>query len=155
MNEKRQDAKTAATPALFAFFTEVGIINQLASALFQKRLPDGVTVAQFSVLNHLIRVRDGQTPLAMARAFQIPKTSLTHSLAGLERRGLVETRANPKDGRSKQVWLTEAGRRFRDAAIESVAGDMAELTRRIDAGDIARVVPVLAEIRQAMDEMRD
>lgn len=68
-DENREAAGAAeALPVLFAFFNEVGIINQLSSALFQARLPDGVTLAQFTVLNHLIRVRDGQTPLAMARA---------------------------------------------------------------------------------------
>ncbi len=107
---------TNAAPELtglyFQLFNEIGIINQLSRTAFEARLPDGMVLPQFAVINHLIRVQDGRTPLQLARAFQVPKTSMTHTLAGLEKRGLVEMRANPEDARSKQVWLTEAGRRF-------------------------------------------
>ncbi|MEL6433580.1 MAG: MarR family transcriptional regulator, partial [Pseudomonadota bacterium] len=71
-------------PAIFTIFNEIGIIAQLARSAFEERLPDGMIPPHFSVLNHLIRVKDGQTPLAMARAFKVPKTTLTHTLAGLE-----------------------------------------------------------------------
>ena len=45
---------------------------------------------------------------------------MTHTLAGLEKRGLVEMRPNPEDGRSKRVWLTPAGRTFRDRTIRQM-----------------------------------
>lgn len=139
----------------FTFFTEIGIINQLSRALFEARLPDGLTVPHFTVLNHLTRVCDGQTPQKMAEAFQTPKTSLTNTLAGLEKRGLVVMRPNPEDGRSKQVWLTDAGRRFRSEAIGLLADDVAALAKLIDADDIEAATPLLAAVRQAMDEARD
>jgi len=74
-----------------AFFLEVGILAQLSRTLFSLRLPPGISVSQFTVLNHLVRVRDGGTPLELARAFQVPKTSMTHSLNVLERHGLPPT----------------------------------------------------------------
>lgn len=140
---------------VFAFFNEVGILAQLSRALFEARLPAGVTVAHFSVLNHLIRVADGQTPLQLARAFQVPKTSMTHTLAGLEDRGMIEMRPNPRDGRSKQVWLTERGRTFRDEAVRLLAPDIQALSGRIDPGRIAEILPDLAHIRQVLDAYRD
>jgi DNA-binding MarR family transcriptional regulator len=140
---------------LFAFFNEVGILAQLSRALFEARLPPGFNLPQFAVLNHLIRVKDGQTPLALARAFQVPKTSMTHSLAVLEREGLVEMRPNAKDGRSKCVFLTEAGRSFRQTAIESLMPDMAAITAAYPADRIAAALPTLSELRQVMDRMRD
>ena len=87
-------------PRYFQLFNEIGIVEQLARAMFEARLPDGMLVTHFSVLNHLVRVGDGRTPLALARAFQTPKTSMTHTLAGLERHGMVDMRPNPKDNRS-------------------------------------------------------
>ncbi|MEL6316640.1 MAG: MarR family transcriptional regulator [Pseudomonadota bacterium] len=141
--------------AYFEFFNEIGIIAQLTRAIFEARLPDGITQPHFSVLNHLVRVEDGRTPLALARAFQTPKTSMTHTLAGLEERGLVEMRPNPEDGRSKQVWLTQAGRAFRERAIQSLAPDVAELARRISADDVAEMTPRLARIRAVLDAARD
>ncbi len=140
---------------LFAFFTEVGILAQLSRALFEARLPPGFNLPQFAVLNHLIRVRDGQTPLALARAFQVPKTSMTHSLAVLERAGLVEMRPNARDGRSKCVFITEAGRSFRQAAIDDLMPDLAAIAEAFPVGRVATLLPALTELRQVMDRMRD
>ena len=36
---------------VFAFFTEMGIITQLATALLAKSLPDGVHPSHFSIIN--------------------------------------------------------------------------------------------------------
>jgi DNA-binding MarR family transcriptional regulator len=139
----------------FAFFTEVGILAQLSRALFEARLPEGFTLSQFTVLNHLIRVKDGRTPLELARAFQVPKTSMTHSLAVLERHGLIRVEANARDGRSKCVWLTEAGRAFRDQAVAGMVPDMAALAARFPVGRVGEALPALADLRQVMDRMRE
>jgi DNA-binding MarR family transcriptional regulator len=140
---------------LFAFFNEVGIIAQLSRAMFEARLPPGFNLPQFAVLNHLIRVRDGQTPLALARAFQVPKTSMTHSLAVLERAGLIEMRPNDKDGRSKCVFITEGGRTFRETAVASLAPDLAAITAAFPVDRLAEALPALGDLRQLMDAMRD
>lgn len=150
-------ADQAPTPeaTLFAFFNEVGILAQLSRALFEARLPEGFNLPQFAVLNHLVRVKDGQTPLALARAFQVPKTSMTHSLAVLERHGLVDIRPNARDGRSKCVFIIEAGRAFRQTAIESLAPDMTAIAAEYPVERLAPLLPILAELRQAMDAMRN
>lgn len=139
----------------FAFFNEVGILNQLSSALFEARLPPGFTVAQFAVLNHLIRVKDGRTPLDLARAFQVPKTTMTHSLAVLERHGLIVTRPNPNDGRSKCIWITGAGRAFRDEAVAALAPDIAEIATAFPAEGLDQAMPVVVALRRLMDARRD
>ncbi|MEO0939246.1 MAG: MarR family transcriptional regulator [Pseudomonadota bacterium] len=142
-------------PLYFQLFNEIGIINQLSRAAAEARFEDGLLITHFSVLNHLIRVRDGQTPLALARAFQVPKTSMTHTLAGLEKRGLIEMRPNPKDGRSKQVWLTEAGRAWRDGAIQGMGQSFMALADAFPAERIADVLPLLTEMRQFLDKARE
>jgi DNA-binding MarR family transcriptional regulator len=139
----------------FTLFNEIGIISQLSSAMFEARLPAGVLVSQFVILNHLIRVRDGRTPLDLARAFQVPKTTMTHTLSLLERRGHVRLAVNPDDGRSKRVWLTDAGRAFREAAIAAMAPDVAALSARFATDDVRAILPLLTELRQVMDRMRD
>jgi DNA-binding MarR family transcriptional regulator len=140
---------------LFAFFNEVGILAQLSRALFEARLPPGFNLPQFAVLNHLVRVRDGQTPLALARAFQVPKTSMTHSLAVLERHGLIEMRPNDRDGRSKCVFITEGGRTFRESAMASLAPDLAAIAAAYPVDRLAETLPALGDLRQLMDAMRD
>ena len=142
-------------PFYFQFFSEIGIIEQLSRAMMEARLPDGFLMTHFTVLIHLERVGDGRTPLAIASAFQVPKTSMTHTLAGLVKNGLVDMRPNPKDGRSKQVWLTDKGRQFRMEAIGRLSSDFAELKRIFPPEKIAPLLPVLAEIRAYLDQLRD
>ena len=139
---------------VFTFFNEIGIINQLSRALFEARLPDGLTVQHFSVINHLVRLGDGKTPLAIARAFQTPKASLTNTLAGLEKRDLIQMKPNPKDGRSKLVCLTDQGRSFREEAIAAMVPEILALKDQIDFEMISEITPKLAEIRRVLDENR-
>ena len=141
--------------SLFALLNEVAIIEQLSRAMLEARLPDGASQPQFAVLNHLVRVADGRTPLELARAFQVPKTSMTNTLAGLEKRGLVEMRPNPEDGRSKRVWITEDGRAFREGAIAALAPDLAAMDEALDGDRLAALVPELARIRAWLDRRRD
>ncbi len=143
------------TPKWFAFFTEVGIIAQLSRAMFEAVLPDGFTVSQFTVLNHLVRVKDHQTPQALARAFQVPKTSMTHSLSVLEAAGYVATVVNPKDGRSKVVTITDAGRAFRDDAIDRLRPQVRRIAKCFPLSDLGDLTFHLSIIRAEMDEARD
>jgi DNA-binding MarR family transcriptional regulator len=138
----------------FELFNEIGILAQLSRALFETAQPDGLTLPQFTVLNHLVRLGDGKPPLDLARAFQTPKASLTNTLAGLEARGLIETRPHPKDGRSKLVHLTGAGRARREAAIDRVGPELARLAAEADPGAIERLLPGLAALRRTLDENR-
>lgn len=145
------------TPAdtLFGLFNEIGILEQLSRALLEARLPPGFVLGQFSVLNHLVRVGDGRTPLDLARAFQVPKTTMTHSLSVLEHHALVRLAPNPQDGRSKQVWITDAGRAFRDNTIAALGPDLDAIAARFPVDRAAAVLPVLADLRRLMDAMRD
>jgi DNA-binding MarR family transcriptional regulator len=139
----------------FGFFNEIGIIGQLSSALLEKRLPKGLLVSHFSVLNHLVRVEDGRTPLDLARAFQVPKTTMSHTLSVLEKRGLVALGPNPRDARSKLVWLTDAGRQFRDDAIAALEPDMAILAEQFSAEEIEDLSSRLRLVREFLDRQRD
>jgi DNA-binding MarR family transcriptional regulator len=139
----------------FRLFNEIGIIGQLSRSILEARLPPGFVLAQFSVLNHLVRVGDGRTPLAIAQAFQVPKNSMTHSLSVLEREGLIEIRKNPKDGRSKLVYVTDAGRKFRAEAIDSLAPDFARIAAAFPPEFVARLLPDLEMLRKFLDADRD
>ncbi len=142
------------TTLYFSLLNEIGIIAQLSGNLFERRLPDGFLVSHFAVLNHLVRLGDGKTPLALARAFQVPKTTMTHTLAGLQKAGFVEFAPNPEDGRSKCVMLTDAGRRFRDEAIAGLEPDIGKLAEAIPRDKVAAMLPLLAELRAYLDAER-
>ena len=139
----------------FGFFNEIAIIAQLSGSLFERRLPDGFLVSHFAVLNHLVRLGDGKTPVDLARAFQVPKTTMTHTLSGLEKAGLIAFAPNPKDGRSKQVRLTEAGRAFRDKAVAALGPDLRRLGKAIPLARLMEALPLLEEVRRYLDAERE
>ena len=140
---------------VFTFFNEIGILQQLSRAKLEAVLPDGLLSSHFTVLNHLIRVGDGATPHKLARAFHIPKTTMTHTLAGLDKRGLIEMRPNPKDARSKEVWLTEPGRLLREETIAKLGPAFLPLLEVVSPDRMAQVLPILQEVRKFLDAERD
>ncbi len=139
----------------FRLFNEIGVLAQLSGALLEARLPHGFLVSHYAVLSHLTKGKDGRTPLDLARAFQVPKTTMTHTLAGLERAGLVRMSPNPEDGRSKRVWLTDEGRAFRDKAFEALMPDMQALEAAFPLQRLGDAPDTLAALRAVMDAMRD
>ena len=147
--------KQAQRQILFELFNEIGIIHQLATAEFNTRLPDGVHVSHFGVINHMVRVGDGWTPLRIAKAFQVTKATMTNTIAKLEAKGLVEVRVNPEDGRSKLVYLTDSGRAFRADAIAQLNPVLDALDKSLGAGSLAESLPNLRRLRCYMDETRE
>ncbi len=139
----------------FGLFNEIGILEQLSRAILQARLSDGMLVSHFAVLNHLVRVKDGRTPLELASAFQVAKTTMTHTLTGLDKAGFIEMRPNRDDARSKRIWITETGRDFRDDAIRAIAPDIAALKMEFAEGRVRKILPELEALRKIMDERRD
>ena len=139
---------------VFGFFNEIGIINQLATALFAQSLPDGVHPSHFSILNHLVRTGDGKSPVRIAAAMQVTKNTMTHSLKVLEERRFITVAPDPEDGRGKRVHLTEAGRSFRDTAIQNVVSRFSGLLQPEHLEIMTRISGDLQVIRKHLDENR-
>lgn len=140
--------------SFFSFFTEITIISQLSGKILEAALPSGFLASHFGVLNHLVRLGDGRTPLEIARAFQVPKATMTHTLSGLVKGGLISMVPNPADGRSKCVMLTTEGRRVRDAAIARLEPEFSRMAEHFPPETISRVLPLLAEMRAYLDSQR-
>ena len=138
----------------FSLFNEIAKIYQLSSAVMNAKLPDGFLTSHFGVLNHLMNVHDGRTPLKLARAFQVPKTTMTHTLSGLEKHILVGFRSHPTDGRSKCVWITDAGRGFVGQAIFNMAPELTKTLAHLSTDNVSALVDDLAHIRKLLDEGR-
>ncbi|NNE86977.1 MAG: MarR family transcriptional regulator [Silicimonas sp.] len=147
--------KTKDTSAeIFGFFTEIGIINQLSTALLAKSLPDGVHPSHFSILNHLVRTGEGKAPVRIAAAMQVTKNTMTHSLKVLEDRGFIEVKPDPDDGRAKLVYLTLDGRRFREEAIQNVTAMFERIIGPEQISIMRRTHDDLASMRRHLDDNR-
>jgi len=78
--------------------------------------PAGLTSGQFSLLMSLNRPEPPNVG-SVAALLAMDRTTLTANLKPLERRGLVETEADPTDGRARLLRLTPAGRAVLAGAV--------------------------------------
>lgn len=104
----------------FRIMTWIGIIEQLGSTKIRQHL-EGTDVPppQFSLLNHFShRPEEGKTVTKVAWAMQQPQPGITKTIAKMLKKDFLREEANPEDGRSKILFLTDAGIRAHQAARE-------------------------------------
>ena len=143
-------------PLAFEFFNEIGIIDQLSGTMLDRALPRGMTRAQFTVLNHFIRLGHFErSPAQLASAFQITRPTMTSTLVRMERSGLVSIRADPDDGRAKLVSITPAGGAMRDHCIAAIAPLLPMVESLMSKDELLPLVETLKRIRIALDALRD
>jgi DNA-binding MarR family transcriptional regulator len=146
----------SADPAAFAFFTEVAIIEHLSRTAAERVMPEGLSMAGFSVLNHMIRLgHENEAPARLASALQVTKGAMTGTLKRLEAAGLVQVDPDPDDGRGKQVRVTEAGRKARSAAIAALGPLFDQMLEGVDEAELEAALPLLRKVRQMLDAARD
>ena len=140
---------------LFQLFNEVGIIAQLATTRFEKVMPRGMTLAQFSVLNHFVRLKhESRAPHELARAFQVTKATMTSTLQKLEAKGLIDIKGDPEDGRAKRVRITEEGIATRNLCLANLKPALSRVAINLRPELLSQLLPQLVEVRQIMDQDR-
>lgn len=140
---------------LFRVFNEVGIIAQLSSTAFERVMPEGMTLAQFTILNHFVRLGGRRRPSDLARAFQVTRATMTSTLQRLEPKGLVQIVPDDSDGRGRLVEITDAGRAVHADCIARLAPVLDGLLERIGRTPFAAALAPLTEIRTRLDALRD
>lgn len=140
---------------MYQTFTEIGIINQLAETFLRRVLPKPLTIAQFHVLTHLMRLPGPHTPTQITKAFQVTKGAMTHSLGLLTKNGWVSVTNDPNDGRSKQVEITPAGQSIFMQTIAKLEPYFSEMGSNFPSDEIKSLTKTLEKIRIFMDDHRD
>lgn len=143
-----------AADLIYTFFNEVGILAQLSGTAMRRALPAGMTMAQFTVLNHFARLGGQRTPAQLAASFQVTKGAITNTLQKLEAKGHVRIKNDDADKRRKLVSATDLGLQMRAQAIASLAGPALEMADRLDLAAMGEILPTLQKIRQELDEAR-
>ncbi|MEZ5812103.1 MAG: MarR family transcriptional regulator [Rhizobiaceae bacterium] len=147
--------RPASPEDVFGFFNEIGIVAQLSGNAFERAMPEGMTLPQFALLNHMARLGDGWSPLRLARAMQVTKGAMTNTLRHLERKAMIETRPDERDGRAKKVFMTAAGHVARDECIAALTPYLQRLAADIPPAEFAAALPFLEKVRRWLDEERD
>ena len=142
-------------PIAFRIMNEIGIIDQLGRTLIERVMPHGLTVPQFVVLNHFVRLGGDRSPLELARALQVTKATMTSTLQRLEAKDFIRVRPDPEDGRAKRVAITAKGRKAREQAITAIADDLAEIEKAIGPRELEAALPFLVNLRAFLDRRRN
>ncbi|OBH14006.1 MarR family winged helix-turn-helix transcriptional regulator [Mycobacterium sp. E1747] len=140
--------------------TEELDVDQLAGALYrgvalivrrlkQLQAPEELTLPQRTALARLDR--GGPSSAAnLARAEQITPQAMSVTLGALEKRGLVQRRPDPHDGRQVVMSLTKSGRavlhHYRDARARQFSKVLAEKFSPAELRLLARAAPLIERL---------
>ena len=144
----------APLPPDIQVITEITIIDQLMTNQLERLLPPGLSMAQFGVLNHLVRLGREEGPAQLAAAFQVTKGAMTNTLQRLEAQGFVEVAGHPDDGRRKRVTLTPAGATAHQAAFASLDPLRLAVRAAFPPEAFEAALPFLASLRAWLDANR-
>ncbi len=145
------------TPLSFRIVNWIGIIDQLASTEASRVLrPLDVPLPQFILLNHFShRPDEARTVTTIARALQQPQPGVTKTVQKMVSRGWLKEQANGEDGRSKELWLTAAGRARHRAALAALTPGLAAAFVGWPEADTRRLFELLDRLKVWFDESRD
>lgn len=145
---------TQADDPVFAVLNEIGICAQLSANAFERVMPEGMTLAQFVVLNHFVRLGGTKRPGDLARAFQVTKSTMASTLARLEAKGLVRRRADGEDARAARIEITPAGAKMRGRCVAALGPMLDALRARLGGDSFAALLPGLRRLRADLDGNR-
>lgn len=135
-------------------FAEIGIIDQLATTRMDRLLPDAISSAQFSVLNHLSVHGGDETPASLAETFLVTKGAMTNILQRLEGQGLIKVSGDAADGRKKRISLTAEGQAAYELSLVSLRPMMESMREAFTQEEFQQALPFLNALRVWLAETR-
>ena len=120
--------------------------------LFMQRMAVyDLKVVDFSVLS-LVAHNPGITSRQLCTTLNVLPPNLVGLIASLEKRGLIERRPHPSDGRAMGVHLTPAGAELTARAEETAAQLEVDATSRLTAAERKTLIRLLQKIYLTADE---
>ena len=111
----------------------------------------GLTVTQYGLLGQLLRSA-GIGIGALAERLVMDPTTLTRSLRPLQRQGLVTTRPDRRDRRSKCLHLTAKGRAAFENAVPAWKRAQRRLEEAIGGSEVAALSAALDHVIERLGE---
>jgi DNA-binding MarR family transcriptional regulator len=143
-----EDPPVAAMTAVTSIMRAQQILLARLNELLE---PFGLTFARYEALMLLYYSREGALPLGkMGVRLQVHRTSITNTIDGLERAGLVTRHAHPTDRRTTLAVLTDEGRDVARAATEVLHRERFG-TEPLGDADLEGLTGLLRDFRLAAD----
>ncbi|MEC0230683.1 MarR family winged helix-turn-helix transcriptional regulator [Paenibacillus alba] len=123
-------------------------MTQLLNGSFQ---PYDITTEQWVVLSRLVE-EDGITQKLLAIRAEKDQTNITRILDQLERKGLVERRANETDRRSFLTYITDQGRALNDILTPIERRVIASLLSQFSEEQVQLLRNMLSQVTNKANE---
>lgn len=134
------------TSLAIALLAELIAADQAIKATLSRRLPKGMEMSHFSVLNHLNATGE-KSPAQLARNFHLTKGAITNTLRKLEQAGYIHIRPDWDDARRKHVAISNAGRAARDQALYGLVPEFEKIMDQLGEDKIKQILPILRQFR--------
>ena len=125
------------------------LLSQLgahSSRRWQERLaPIGLDARSVLVLRH-VAAEQGRTQSSLSASLAVPPSRIVGIVDELERRGLLERRANPNDRRAHALWLTGSGHAVLGELLAISRAHEAEICAGLPESDRRRLIELLERI---------
>jgi DNA-binding MarR family transcriptional regulator len=127
-------------------------VSEAASDQFHAHVrKQGLRVPEWRVLACL-HDKEGEMVTRLAAYALIEQSRLTKIIAQMEERGLVLRKGDPQDRRRVRVYLTETGGELADRLVADARKHEADLLRRLEGSDGARIKRSLRAILENLSE---
>ena len=121
-------------------------LQQIAVAVFMEETEEfGVTPVQYAALSAVLR-QPGIDQRTLARNIGFDTSTIGGVIDRLERRGLIERRPHPSDGRAMGVHLTPEGVALTQQAEKTAAQLEQDATSRLTAAERKTLIRLLQKI---------
>ena len=135
---------------VFDRLTSLGYMTNLVARLLVREIdgylaPHGISVGYMPVF-FALAADEAQTQRDLAASAQVEQPTMAATLARMERDGLIERRANPDDGRSALISLTEAGRGKLAAVHAASTAVNAKAAERLTAEERQQLIALLTKV---------
>jgi DNA-binding MarR family transcriptional regulator len=90
----------------------------------------------------------------MLASMMLASGTITHRIDRLERRGLVERRPDPNDGRVVRVRLTRAGKSLLERALVDHAANEERLLSGLTSRERAQLAALLRRLQVTLDALQ-
>lgn len=137
--------RTDPRPGVLAWLRLARHHSRTTHALAEVLRPFGLSTAEFDVLAQL-SPRGGLRQSDVARRLLVTQGNVTYLVRRLSQRGWVERR---REGRSKRLDLTEAGRERLQLALPAVEAFHGRQLAALEAGEVEALLRALRRLERA------
>lgn len=147
----RTNADEEAVRALTRALIRLVQASRRSSSRLQRRMPE-ISVPQLAILLAVQQAGD-QGVGAIADAAGLAQPTVTRSLGGMERGGLISRRPDHRDRRGTKIGLTPQGRKLLREKQDEISDRMVVLWSELSEAERGLAVPLLERLADTLDRL--